>query len=217
MSGFQVEGITGGPFQTNAYLIVDEATRRCAIVDPGWGADRVFPPLLDQNHLELESIICTHGHIDHVSGVAALQRVYPDVPVLIHENDEAMLGQGNVAAGNFLGLPYEPAKPTGYLEEGKPVSVGGTTFNVIFVPGHCPGHVALFTDKTLISGDVIFADSIGRTDLPGGNYRELASSIVDKILPLGDEVTIYPGHGPTTTIGRERRSNPFVLQMLEGY
>lgn len=217
MSGFEVEPITGGPFQTNAYLVVDRATNKCAIVDPGWGAERIFPAIIEQNHLELESIICTHGHIDHVSGVAALRKVYPEIPVLIHERDEELLGQGNVASGRFLGLPYDPAEATGHLEEGKPIKVGESTFDVFFVPGHCPGHVALFADKKLISGDVIFAGSIGRTDLPGGNYRELADSIVEKLLPLGDDVVVYPGHGPTTTLGEEKRTNPFILQMLRGY
>lgn len=215
MSGFDIECITSGPFEENSYLIAD-ATGKCAIVDPGWGAEEAWPPVLERRGLKLESILCTHGHIDHVSGVAALLRVFPGTPVLIHSLDERLLGAGNIGTGKFFGLPYEPAAPTGYLEEGKPVSVGGTRFDVLFVPGHCPGHVAFLNGDTLISGDVIFAGSIGRTDLPGCSYHELANSITEKILPLSDDVVIYPGHGPTTTVGRERRINPFVLEMVAG-
>ena len=215
MSGFEIEGIGGGPFGTNAYLITDVATRRCAVIDPGYDADKVWAPVIEEKGLTLESIILTHGHIDHVCGVAALARAFPDIPILIHEEDADKLTGDNALSTSMLGLPpYEPARPTGYLQEGTPVMVGETSFEVFHVPGHCAGHVVLFADKKLIGGDVIFAGSIGRTDLPGGSYHVLANSIVEKILPLGDDVTIYPGHGPVTTIGQERLTNPFILEMI---
>jgi len=215
MNEFDIEGLAGGPFGTNAYLVTDGATRKCAIVDPGYEADRVWLPILEARGLTLEKILCTHGHIDHVTGVAPLLRVRPGTPVLIHAEDEFLLAGGNAQSAAFLGLPpYEPARPTDYLVEGAPVGVGRTEFQVFHVPGHCPGHVALYHHPHLISGDVIFAGSIGRTDLPGGNYPLLAASIVEKLLSLGNDVIVYPGHGPMTTLGEERRSNPFILEML---
>lgn len=215
MSGFDIQGISGGPFGTNAYIIIDEATRRCAVVDPGYDADKVWGKVIADKDLTLESIICTHGHIDHTCGVACLARAYPGVPVLIHKEDAAALTGGNDSSASFLNLPpFEPCEPTGFLEEGKPVSVGETSFEIYDVPGHCPGHVMLLNGKKLISGDVIFAGSIGRTDLPGGSYPTLAHSIVEKVMTLDDDVVIYPGHGPVTTVGQERRTNPFVLEML---
>jgi len=215
MSGFGIEGISGGPFGTNAYLVVDNATKKCAIIDPGYDADKIWGEVLEQNGLELESIILTHGHIDHVTGVASLHKAFPEIPILIHIDDAPQLTDTNIAAASMLGLPtYEPVEPTGYIEEGQPISVGETNFEVFHVPGHSPGHVALFNDKKLISGDVIFAGSIGRTDLPGGDYHVLANSIVDKLIPLGDDVVVYPGHGPVTTIGQECMTNPFIREML---
>lgn len=215
MSEFEIKGIAGGPFATNAYLIADPVTRRAAIVDPGYDADRVWGGILAEKGLTLESILCTHGHIDHVCGVAAMHRAYPAAAVMIHKIDESMMKGGNVMAAQMLGLPpYESASATEYLEEGKPVFVGGIRFEVLFVPGHCPGHVALLHGDKLFSGDVLFAGSIGRTDLPGGDYALLADSIVNKLLPLGDDIIVFTGHGPLTTIGQERETNPFVLEML---
>lgn len=216
MSSFTIQGICSGPFATNAYLISDTTTRRCAIVDPGWGADQLWAPILQEEGLTLESILLTHGHIDHTSGVACMHRAWPAIPILIHRDDEAQLaGPVNVMVARNYGFPaFEPVNPTGYLEEGTPVYVGDSRFEVLFVPGHSPGHVAFLSGKHLIGGDVLFAGSIGRTDLPGGSYATLADSIVEKFMNLDDDVLVYPGHGPVTTIGEERRTNPFVLDML---
>ncbi len=218
MNSFTIQGICGGPFATNAYLITDTGTRRCALVDPGWGADQEWAPILEKEGLTLESILLTHGHIDHTSGVACMHKAFPEVPILIHKADEIQLsGDLNVMVARNYGFPsFEPVDATGYLEEGTPVSVGDSTFDVMFVPGHSPGHVAFLADKHLIGGDVLFAGSIGRTDLPGGSFATLADSIVEKFMTLDDDVIVYPGHGPVTTIGEERRSNPFVRQMLAG-
>jgi glyoxylase-like metal-dependent hydrolase (beta-lactamase superfamily II) len=210
-----IEGVEGGPFLTNAYLLTDAATRRCAVVDPGYGADRLWGGVIAERGLTLESILLTHGHIDHVTGLADLARAFPGVPILIHPDDAPMLGSVNVAVAAGYGLPrYEPTAPTGELSEARVVRVGEVELNVLHLPGHSPGSVGFFGGRDLISGDVLFAGSIGRTDLPGGDWATLSRSIVDKVLPLGDEVRVHPGHGPKTTIGRERAANPFVLQML---
>lgn len=216
MPNMQIECICGGPFETNAYLVADTQTRRCAIVDPGYGADHDWGIVMRENGLELESILLTHGHIDHTTGVACLARAHPGIPIYIHPDDASMLTADNVRVAQMLGLPpFETAEPTHLLADGVPVRVGGLEFQVIHVPGHTPGHVAFLRGDTLISGDVLFLGSIGRTDLPGGNFKTLAHSIVKRLLPLGDKVQVLPGHGPVTTIGHERESNPFVEQMLE--
>lgn len=216
MSEFRIQGITDGPFATNAFLIIDEGTKRAALVDPCWNADQTWGPVIEEEGVTLESILLTHGHIDHTSGVACMHRAYPEIPILIHKDDEPQLASDlNVMVARNYGFPaFEPVQPTGYLEEGVPVTVGESTFDVLFVPGHSPGHVAFLSGKHLIGGDVLFAGSIGRTDLPGGSFATLADSIVEKFMTLDDDVMVYPGHGPVTTIGQERRSNPFVLQML---
>lgn len=215
MSALQIKSITGGPFQTNAYLAIDTSTKKCAVIDPGYDADQEWGEVIASSGLTLESVLLTHGHIDHTTGVAAMARAFPGIPILIHR-DDAMMLQANVAVAKMFGLPpFEPAQPTGYLEEGIPVSVGNIPFDVLHVPGHTPGHVAFLHERVLLSGDVIFAGSIGRTDLPGGNYRELADSIVKKILPLPPDTIIYSGHGPETTVGREIKTNPFILEMLQ--
>lgn len=215
MPEIRIECITGGPFETNAYMVADMAARVCAIVDPGYAADHDWGLVMRENGLELQSIILTHGHIDHTCGVACMAAAFPGVPIYIHQEDAPMLTGGNIRVAEMFGLPpFEPVQPTHFLEEGVPIRIGGATFQVLHVPGHSPGHVALYCGEALISGDVLFMGSIGRTDLPGGNFQVLAHSIVKKLLPLGDQMTVYPGHGPITTIGNERRSNPFVLQML---
>ncbi len=217
LNGFKIECVTGGPFATNAYLIGDEATRKCAVVDPGYYADEEWGQIICNENWTLDKIICTHGHIDHTCGVASLARAFPDVPVFIHRNDAPLLEGGNGQVAQFLGLPdFEPFKPTDFLEEGTPVSIGKSQFDVLFVPGHCPGHVALLNGRTLFGGDVVFLGSIGRTDLPGGDYQLLADSIAQKIMTLPDETVIYPGHGPITTVGAERLTNPYIVQMIGG-
>lgn len=213
---FEIRGVTGGPFGTNSFMVIDLATGKCAVIDPGYDADESWGEIIKQDELELESILLTHGHIDHVCGVAAMHKAFPDVPIYIHEIDVPQLsGPVNVQVAAGYGLPtFEPVEPTGFLEEGKPVMVGETEFEVLFVPGHCPGHVAFLSGRHLIDGDVLFAGSIGRTDLPGGHMPTLANSIVEKLMVLDDDVVVYPGHGPITTIGQERERNPFVVDML---
>ena len=216
MSDFEIGSMSGGPFETNAYIIIDNATKHCAIIDPGYDADKSWGGYITENGLTLKAIWLTHGHIDHVTGVEVLHRAYPEAEILIHEDDVPQLsGPMNTAVAKNYGLPeYIPVEATGRLREGENVKIGETEFQVFFTPGHSPGHVVLLNGEQLIGGDVIFQGSIGRTDLPGANYATLANSIVEKIMVLPDETAIYPGHGPATTVGAERQSNPFVREML---
>lgn len=211
---FELEAATGGPFATNTYLVIEKGTNVCAVIDPTFGAAEHWAGVIAERGLKLESIVLTHGHIDHIADTAELAARFPDAAVLIHPVDEHMLTGDNAMATRMFGLPpYTPVKPTGYLTEGVPFRVGTVEFEVIHVPGHCPGHVMLLNGRTLLSGDVLFNGSIGRTDLPGGDFRLLADSIINKVMTLHDETVVHSGHGPVTTIGAERLTNPFIPEM----
>lgn len=211
---FDLEIATGGPFATNTYLVTERGTGVCAVIDPTFGAADHWAEVIEERGLRLESIILTHGHIDHIADTAQLAARFPDAAILIHADDEHLLAGDNAMATRMLGLPpYTPVAPTGHLKEGVPLRVGSVEFQVTHVPGHCPGHVMLLSDRTLISGDVLFNGSIGRTDLPGGDFRVLADSIINKLMTLHDDTVVYSGHGPVTTIGAERLTNPFIPEM----
>jgi glyoxylase-like metal-dependent hydrolase (beta-lactamase superfamily II) len=171
------------PFQQNCSILVDEASGKAAVVDPGGDLERI-EEALSRTGATLEKILLTHGHLDHCSGAAA--------------------GYGFP--------PAEAFEPDRWLEDGDTVTVGGATLDVRHCPGHTPGHVVFFSapERLAIVGDVLFAGSIGRTDFPRGNHAELIRSITQKLWPLGEDVTFIPGHGPVSTFGEERESNPYV-------
>jgi hydroxyacylglutathione hydrolase len=216
-----IEQITLTPFQQHTRLLACEETRRAVCVDPGEETGEIVEAL-ERLGLELQAIALTHAHMDHVGGVAALKRERPEAEVILHEADEplyfvlpeqpAWLGIPR-AAWAGLGFDYE-APPTveRHWTDGETFRVGRLEFKVLHCPGHTPGHVVLFepNERKVFVGDCLFAGSIGRTDLPGGSTEQLMDSIRNKILPLGDDVTVYSGHGPETTIGRERLTNPFL-------
>jgi glyoxylase-like metal-dependent hydrolase (beta-lactamase superfamily II) len=162
--------------------------------------------------LNMIALVSTHGHWDHIAENARLMRE-SGVPLWAHEVDEPWLQNPQMQL-QFFGLPLEigPARPTKFLADSDEFEVGKLRFRVLYLPGHCPGHIGLFEpkEKVLFAGDVLFAGSVGRADLPGADWETLLDSITTKLLPLGDDVTVYPGHGPATTIGRERRTNPFL-------
>lgn len=203
---------TFNPFQENTYVIHDG--RDAILVDPGcWDAleQKELEQFLTHNGLRPVRLVLTHAHIDHVLGNAWAHRLYGLLPE-VHAADLPLLeGAERVAA--MYGISYEPSPmPDRFLEPGVPVELNGRTLDVLFVPGHAPGHIALHSKEQgfVLSGDVLFRDSVGRTDLPGGDTDTLLKSIREVLLPLGDEVTVYSGHGPETTIGRERKQNPFL-------
>ncbi|MEK7366613.1 MAG: MBL fold metallo-hydrolase [candidate division NC10 bacterium] len=204
----KVHAFTVGPLQSNSYLLADEVTREAALFDPGMESEPVAD-VLARERLTVTAIINTHGHFDHVFGNAYF-KAKTGAPLLMHRADLDLvkrLEEQSLYFG-FRATPSPP--PDRFLEEGDEVRVGGIRLRVLHTPGHSPGGICLVTDGTAFVGDTLFAGSIGRTDLPGGSAETLLTSIREKLLTLPDDTVIYPGHGPATTIGHERRHNPFL-------
>jgi hydroxyacylglutathione hydrolase len=205
-----LEALTVGPFQENCYVIGDEETGTGALVDPGDEATRIALAV-EQSGLEISQIIITHAHIDHVGAVAALVDEYA-CPVLMHAEAEPMLRQLPTQA-MMMGLRFGKVPTVDrHIEDEEVLEVGGLRLKSLYTPGHAPGHLAFYlADEGLVlSGDALFAGSIGRTDLFGGDMDLLMRSINERLLTLPDETRVLPGHGPETTIGEERAHNPFL-------
>lgn len=198
-------------FQQNCSVIFDRETKAGAVIDPGGDVDRILAAL-EEHGVKVEKIVLTHGHIDHVGGAADLAERL-SVPVLgPHEADRPLLERVEQQAREFGVADVRSVEPDTWLSEGDDLTMAGRSFQILHCPGHAPGHLVFFDPELrfAISGDVLFAGSVGRTDLPGGNHETLIASIRDKMLPLGDDVTFLPGHGPASTIGQERRTNPYL-------
>lgn len=207
-----VRSFTFNPFQENTYVVHDG--KEAIIVDPGcWKLheEQELEAYLEQNGLKPVRLVLTHAHIDHVFGCAWVAERYKLLPEL-HRADLQLL-RNAPRQGQLYGVHCEPSpEPESFLEEGGHILLGSDRLDILFVPGHAPGHVALYCKAQgfVVAGDVLFNGSIGRTDLPGGDFDTLARSIREKLYPLGDAVKVYCGHGEPTTIGKERKSNPFV-------
>lgn len=216
-----IEEITVTAFQQHTRIVGCEQTKRAICIDPG-DASQEIVAAIDRHGFELQAIACTHAHLDHVGGVAALKKLKPRASIIIHAADEPLYLQLPEQPA-WIGIPRsqwaalgfdfeQPPAADKHWEDGETYQVGELGFKVIHCPGHTPGHVVLFEpiERKVFVGDCLFAGSIGRTDLPGGSSEQLMDSLFNKILPLGDDVEVYSGHGPTTTIGEERRTNPFL-------
>jgi hydroxyacylglutathione hydrolase len=206
----RIEAVSVGPLQTNCYLVACPETRAAVIIDPGWSGEEISE-LVVENGFDLKALLLTHAHFDHVAGVAALKRL-TGAPVLAHADSRTLL-LDNHRHASLWGFRIEPAPELdGELVEGQIVQVGGLALEVLHTPGHAPGHVCFLerTAKALFDGDVLFRSGVGRFDLPGGDYGLLMQSIREKLLTLPDDTAVYPGHGPATTIGDERRWNPYL-------
>lgn len=200
-----------GPLQENAYLVVDRDRRDAAIVDPGDDGDQLIAAI-EHAGAELRAIWLTHAHFDHIGAVKAL-RTHFSVPVHLHEADVPMFEAGPFQAASY-GIPFDGDEiPSHRFVDGQGLTLGGLSFTVMHTPGHSPGHVTIHGHGVALVGDCLFAGSIGRTDLPLGNGAELGRSLL-RIVALPPETRVLPGHGPATTVAEERRSNPYVLDLL---
>ncbi len=198
---------TVGPFQENSYLVVDDETNEAVLIDPGADADRLLQ-MLDESGASLRAIWLTHGHLDHIGAISAIRRKH-DVPVHLHPADRPVYDSSSLFAQGY-GLPFEqPDAPDIELRHGDVMRVGNLAFDVVHTPGHSPGHVIFNGNGVTLGGDLLFAGSIGRTDLPLANPTHMAQSL-ETISALPGETMVYPGHGAPTTIAAELRSNPFL-------
>ena len=198
-----------GPIQANCYILGCERNKLAAVIDPGGDANRILM-VLAKEELRLVYIINTHGHFDHTTDNKRLKEV-TGAQLMIHRADAPMIVNQS-GQGLMWGMRIEnsPA-PDRYVDEGDMITFGDISLKVLHTPGHSPGGISLFTEKMVFVGDTLFAGSIGRTDLPGGDYDGLIRNVREKIFTLGDDVVVYPGHGPRTTVGQERRTNPFFV------
>jgi len=206
----RIEQRTVGAFEENCYLVVDDETRHAVLVDPGDEGDRIVE-MVRAVDAELDAIWLTHAHVDHIGAVAAVVRAF-GVPVHLHPLDLPYYRQLSARAAVMYGIDFEqPEGPDRELADGDMLQCGTLRFDVMHVPGHAPGLVAFTGHGVSFGGDLLFAGSIGRTDLPLGSATDMTASLARYTSILRDETVVYPGHGPATTIGREKRSNPFLL------
>jgi hydroxyacylglutathione hydrolase len=209
------------PFQQNTRVVSCGETKRAICIDPGEASDEVNNYIRD-NRLELQAMVITHGHLDHCGGVGALKQEFPDAEVLLHEDEMYLyekLPQQPLIMGlapenlRAMGMEYDPPPaPDRFVGHGEPLEVGNLKFEVRHCPGHTLGHILLVNHdaKTVFTGDCLFSGTIGRTDLPGGNFERLIASINEQVMSLDDDFRVLCGHGPDTTVGRERLNNPFL-------
>jgi glyoxylase-like metal-dependent hydrolase (beta-lactamase superfamily II) len=221
MPGLKAAIVPVTPFQQNCSIVWDEATKLGAVVDPGGDVERILEAI-DKLGVTPEKIVLTHGHIDHAGAAATLREALSEraesVPIEGPDERDRFLLQGLQEQGRGFGMmDARNVEPDRWLTEGEQVTIGGHGFDVLHCPGHTPGHLVFVNREArfAIVGDVLFRGSIGRTDFPYGNHAALLRSIQEKLLPLGDDMAFLCGHGPGSTIGTERRSNPFVSEALD--
>ncbi len=208
-----IKSFTFGPFQENTFVLHD-ASNECVIIDPGCytsSEQQELKKYIEEKKLKPVELLNTHCHIDHITGNRFVHDAFGLLP-LIHKNDLVML-QNQEKVCTMYGLNYDPSPmPVKYIDEGDVISFGNTKLQVLFTPGHAPGHVVFYNpeNKFVINGDVLFSGSIGRTDLPFGDFATLEHSIKTKLYTLPEETIVYCGHGPETSIGQEKYNNPFV-------
>jgi len=200
-----------GEMQANCYIVADD--KKAMVIDPGEEGERILK-VIRQNLLEVLSIVNTHAHIDHI-GANDLIRKETRAPLLIHSDDIPLLKSAELNLSEGMGNEalFSPADKT--VKEREEIKLGRLIFQVLHTPGHTPGSICLYGEGVLFSGDTLFANFVGRFDLPGSSFEALKNSFVEKLLKLPDEVIVYPGHGPKTTIGKERRTNPFINELLK--
>lgn len=209
----QIFTVESQPFAENSYVFWKDGSREAFVIDPGLEPELIEDALAERD-LTLVALVCTHGHCDHIAGNAALKRSHPEVPIIIGSGDAAMLTDANLnlSAAFGFGITSPPADRT--VTEGETLTVAGIPLDVFEIPGHSPGHVVYVIRDTqpvtVLGGDVLFRGSVGRTDFPGGSFEQLKAGIQRVLWKLPDSTVVYPGHGPVTTVGHEKRTNPYV-------
>ncbi len=208
----KIDRLMLGEYQTNCYVLrTTEGAGQCLIVDAGLGAEELIA-FLGEREIRPVAVILTHGHIDHIAGVGLLRESYQGLKVLIHELDAEMLSQPAANLSGLMGRPFAAEPADILLKDGEWIEQAGVKLQVFHTPGHSPGGICLYSseDGIVFTDDALFAESIGRTDFPGGSMSRLLGSIREKLWVLPDETVVYPGHGPSTTIAREKAQNPFL-------
>lgn len=196
-----IKRIPAGIYAANCYLVMDEVTKSAAVIDPGGDSDDIIKEI-DRLDAKVQYILLTHGHFDHVGAVDEMREKY-DIPVYINKKDEELINRGENVFGQIADSNNE-------LTDGMTVELGNLRIKCIETPGHTPGGMCFLVEKALFTGDTLFSGSIGRTDFVCGDFNSIINSIKSKLLILNDDISVYPGHGPSTSIGIERASNPFL-------
>ena len=208
----QIEIVVTEPFSENTLIVWNGSGAECVVVDPGFESPRIIRRIEELGKRPV-AILLTHGHVDHIAGVGPLKSKWSELPILIGQNDAPMLGDAKLNLSVWGGMPITAPPADRLLVEGDTVEFAGLTFSILDIPGHSPGHIVYVWRQgartIVLGGDVLFQGSVGRTDFPGGNSLLLLKGIRKKLFALPEESVVYPGHGPSTTIGAERRENPF--------
>jgi glyoxylase-like metal-dependent hydrolase (beta-lactamase superfamily II) len=209
----QIEVIESAPFAENSYVVWADGSSEAVIVDPGFDPDAIIA-LVARRGLTVAAILNTHGHVDHIAGNGAMKETYPAAPLVIGRGDAPMLTDPTLNLSGGYGFPIISPPADQLVDDGERLTLAGIDWEVREIPGHSPGHIVFVAQAVepmiVLGGDVLFAGSVGRTDFPGGSFEQLAAGIRSKLWPLPQTTRVYPGHGPATTIGHERRTNPFV-------
>ncbi len=208
----KIDRLTLGAYQTNCFVLRESKTAKdCLIIDAGLAADELVD-FLQKHGLNPVAAVLTHGHVDHVTGLAELRRRFPHIKVYIHKLDAGMLTGEKDNLSSLAGVSFSPAPADFFLEDGDVIEQANIKLDVLHTPGHTQGGICLYSkdEGIVFVDDTLFADSVGRTDIPGGSATQLIKSIKQKLCTLPDETIVYPGHGPQTTIAQEKAHNPFI-------
>lgn len=205
-----LDRIPAGVYAVNCYLIACKKTKKAAVIDPGGDAEEIVEKIKKKG-FELEYIILTHGHGDHIGGVPKIKEL-TGAKILIHKEDEYLVKSAAKNLSSLMSGPDIAFEVDELLEDGHTISVGENELTVIHTPGHTPGGICIKTGDMIFTGDTLFAGSIGRTDLEGGSYEEIISSIKNKLIIYNDKTKVFPGHGPESTVGIEKKRNPFIRE-----